>query len=486
MNLEFVRPLIKFIPEIRLPKRHIAFKEKLMWSTAILALFFIMGNIRPIGVSAVDLPVSYRSFQIIFASNMGSLVSVGIGPIVTASIVLQLLVGSKMLDIDLTKPEGKALFQGTQKILTVIIAFFEGAAIVIGFHLGREYLTSIGRQWALSDPIVMSAIFQIAMGSIILMYLDEIVSKWGIGSGIGLFIAAGVSLHIISGTFGFLGLIDPVNYSGQLGRIPNVLSMLLNQNADMWAMFILMFPVIATIVVFLVAVYAESMRLEIPLSYGGVRGVGGRYPLKFFYVSNIPVILAAALLANVQMLPTIVGIDLQSPLAYDQMNILQQGVSTFVQYVTIGQLSGTTGDPGILNPANLYMLTNPQVILHLIIYTTVFLLLCVLFGKFWVETTGLGADRVAEQIQKGGMQIPGFRRDQRVVERVLNRYIPPITIISSIAVGALAVGADLLGAMGSGTGILLTVGILYRLYEEIEKEQMADMHPAFRKFMGKV
>ncbi len=215
MNLEFVRPLLKFIPEIRLPKKHVAFKEKLIWTTAILALFYIMGNIQPIGVSLVDLPLSYRQFQIIFASNMGSLVSVGIGPIVTASIVLQLLVGSKMLDIDLTSNEGKALFQGTQKILTVIIAFFEASAIVIGFRLGEQYLTSIGRQWTISDPIVLSAIFQVAMGSIILMYLDEIVSKWGIGSGIGLFIAAGVSLHIISGTFDFLGLVDPAHYKGQ-------------------------------------------------------------------------------------------------------------------------------------------------------------------------------------------------------------------------------------------------------------------------------
>lgn len=253
----------------------------------------------------------------------------------------------------------------------------------------------------------------------------------------------------------------------------------------MSGMFILLFPLIATIIVFLIAVYAESMRLEIPLSYGGVRGVGGRYPLKFFYVSNIPVILTAALLANVQMLPAIVGINIQNPLPYSQMNSLQQAVTTFVQYVTIGQLSGTTGNPGILNPANIFMLANPQIILHLIIYLTLFLLLCILFGKFWVETTGLGADRVAEQIQQGGMQIPGFRRDQRVVERVLNRYIPQITIIDSVSVGLLAVLADLTGAMGSGTGILLTVGILYRLYEEIEKEQMADMHPAFRKFMGK-
>ncbi len=197
----------------------------------------------------------------------------------------------------------------------------------------------------------------------------------------------------------------------------------------MSGMFILLFPLIATIIVFLIAVYAESMRLEIPLSYGGVRGVGGRYPLKFFYVSNIPVILTAALLANVQMLPAIVGINIQNPLPYSQMNSLQQAVTTFVQYVTIGQLSGTTGNPGILNPANIFMLANPQIILHLIIYLTLFLLLCILFGKFWVETTGLGADRVAEQIQQGGMQIPGFRRDQRVVERVLNRYIPQITII---------------------------------------------------------
>jgi len=152
MNLEFVRPLIKFIPEIRLPKRHIPLKEKLIWSTAILTLFFIMGNIRPIGVSTIDLPVSYRQFQMIFASSMGSLVSVGISPIVTASIVLQLLVGSKMLDIDLSSADGKALFQGTQKILTIIIALFESSAIVMGFHLGEKYLNSIGRQWALNRP----------------------------------------------------------------------------------------------------------------------------------------------------------------------------------------------------------------------------------------------------------------------------------------------------------------------------------------------
>jgi preprotein translocase subunit SecY len=473
MNLEFVRPLLKFIPEITLPKRHIAFKEKVFWSVAILALFFIMGNVRPIGVSIVDLPAAYQSFQMIFASNTGSIISVGIGPIVTASIVLQLLVGSKMLDIDLSSNEGKALFQGTQKILTVLIALFEASAIVIGFKLGSQLL---GTAWAVDNPIVLGAIFQIALGSIILMYLDEIVSKWGIGSGIGLFIAAGVALHIISGSFNFLTLLDPERFPNLLGYVPQFIDGLFKGNLDL----IILFPVLATIVVFLIAVFAESMRIEIPLSYGGVRGVGGRYPIRFFYVSNIPVILASALLANVQMLPALVGVNLNNPTAETWY---QSAVLTFTNFVTT-RGTGHSLD-GILDPRNIAQLSNPIIILHMIIYLIVFLLLCILFGKFWVETTGLSADKVADQIQSGGMQIPGFRRDKRVVERVLNRYIPQITIISSISVGLLAVGADFLGAMGTGTGILLTVGILYRLYEEIEKQQMAEVNPMLKKFMGK-
>lgn len=482
MNLEIVRPFIKYIPEIRLPKRHVPFKEKIYWTILILVLFFIMGNVNPLGVAKKDLGAQYQQITMIFASNMGSIISVGIGPIVTASIVLQLLVGSKMIEVDLSTNDGKALFQGTQKILTVLIALFEAAAIVIGFRLGEEYIKSTGGTWAITHPIVLSAIFQIALGSIILMYLDEIVSKWGIGSGIGLFIAGGVSLHIITRSINFLALIDP-RYSGlPLGIIPDFLTKLINGNIDL----IVLFPLIATVIVFLVAVFAESMRLEIPLSYGGVRGVGGRYPIRFFYVSNIPVILAAALLANVAMLPALVGINTNNPIPEKDMNLLQKAVVTFVDYVTIqGLRSGGRSLDGILNPSNIYQLTNPQVILHLIIYTTVFLGLCILFGKFWVETTGLSAESVAEQIQQGGMQIPGFRRDKRVVERVLNRYIPQITIISSVAVGLLAVGADFLGAMGSGTGILLTVGILYRLYEEIERQQMAEVNPALRKFMGR-
>lgn len=477
LNLEFLRPLIKYLPEVKLPKRHVPFKEKLIWSSVVLALFFIMGSVYPVKVSPTQLPPQYQQLAIIFASHIGTIISVGIGPIVTASIILQLLIGSKMIEIDLTKTENKALFQGTQKILTIVIAFFEAAAVVYGFGLSAQILEDGTRVF--SHPLVEFTIFQIALGSILLMYMDEVVSKWGIGSGIGLFIAGGVSQEIISASFGILEWLNP-KFVGGLGIIPNFISQVMQGNFNL----LLISPIIATIIVFLIVVFGESMRLEIPLSYGSMRGVGGRYPLKFFYVSNIPVILTSALLLNVTIWARFAGVNLDNPVI-SEMNPFQRIVYQITFFMSLGNLHG------ILQPDKIMRLTDfsdilHSELLHLIIYLSVFILLCVLFGKFWVETTGIGATQVAEQIQRSGMQIPGFRRDKRIIEGVLNRYIPQITIISSVAVGLLAVVADLLGALGTGTGILLTVGILYRLYEEIQKEQMSEMHPAFRKFMGKI
>lgn len=462
MNLEFLRPALKYLPEVTLPKRHVPFKEKLIWTSIILLLFFIMGTIYPYGVSPESLQEKIGGFaqlQMIFASSMGTIISAGIGPIVTSSIILQLLVGSKMLDIDLNKPENKALFQGTQKIMTVIIAVFEALALVVATKM------------VVGTGLIAFTVFQIALGSILLMFMDEVVSKWGIGSGISLFIAGGVSQTIFSAS------LNPLRSEAGLfiGAIPNFLDQMITGTIDM----MLIWPVIATVVVFLVVVFGESMRLEIPLSYGGIRGVGGRYPLKFFYVSNIPVILAAALLLNVQMWAGLVGVDVNNLQSFDELKWYQKAVYQFTTYVTLGNLRG------VLSPDSWQQIFDADVILHLLIYIVTFTGLCVLFGKFWVETTGLDSESVADKIQQGGMQIPGFRRDKRVVKRVLDRYIPQITIISSVAVGMLAAGADLMGAFGSGTGILLTVGILYRFYEEIQKEPMADMSQAFRKFMGK-
>jgi preprotein translocase subunit SecY len=120
-----------------------------------------------------------------------------------------------------------------------------------------------------------------------------------------------------------------------------------------------------------------------------------------------------------------------------------------------------------------------------LVYLVVLVVFCIIFGKFWVELGGQGPEDVARQLQSSGMHIPGFRRDERVMLKVLNRYIPPITLMGSIFVGLLAgLGDMFLGTISSGTGILLTVGIVYRMYEELAHQQIMEAHPMLRRIFG--
>jgi preprotein translocase subunit SecY len=109
-----------------------------------------------------------------------------------------------------------------------------------------------------------------------------------------------------------------------------------------------------------------------------------------------------------------------------------------------------------------------------------------IFAVFWVKTTDMGPEATAQQIHGSGMQIPGFRQNVRSIERVLEQYIPQVTVIGGALVGLLAVSANMLGTIGgvTGTGLLLTVSITYKLYEEIAEEQLMEMHPMMRKMFG--
>ncbi len=123
---------------------------------------------------------------------------------------------------------------------------------------------------------------------------------------------------------------------------------------------------------------------------------------------------------------------------------------------------------------------------HVMTYISVMVIGSIMFAKFWVQTTNLGSDAVAKNIMRSGMQIPGFRRDPRIMKRILDRYIPTITVISGALIGLLAACADLIGTTGNatGTGLLLTVGIIIRFYESLGKEQMMEMNPTLRGLLG--
>ncbi len=443
--IEKLEPIFSLIPQVKSPDYRVPFREKLKWTGIILILYFILGIVALYGLSptAVD---QFGGLRAVLAGSFGSIITLGIGPIVSASIILQLLVGGKIIDLDLSQPRDKVIFQGTQKLLAILFTIFEAAVLVLSGALPP------------ADPSFTGILLlQIIIGGVLIIFLDEVVSKWGFGSGVGLFIAAGVAQTIIVGTFNPLS--SPTSPGVPAGALPHFIYTLTTSSPDLS----LLLPVFAVIVVFAVVVYAESMRVEIPVSYGGVKGARGKYPLRFIYASNMPVILTSALLLNVQLFA-----EMFQKLGFPILGTVSNGkaisgLALLLTYPTVSTI-----------------FTNP---LEVIVFGIVFVASCILFAWLWVELSGIGPKQVSKQLYQMGMQIPGFRSSRGHFERILQKYIPAITIMGGAFVGFLAFGADLTGALGGGTGVLLTVGIVYRLYEELAQEQMMDMHPMLRKFL---
>jgi len=467
------KTIINNLPEVEGPvQKKRSFKEKLKWTLIILMTYFILGLLPLFGLG-VNALQRFQTLSIILGAEFGSIISLGIGPIVTGSIVLQLLNGSGITKFDLTTLEGKRTFQGVQKLLAMFFVLFEAFIYVLmgGLAPNPEFAGT-----ALYSQIEFILVFQLVLGGLMILMMDEVVSKWGFGSGIGLFIVAGVSKGIFLQAFNWLpgptGLAG-VTYSA--GAIPAFFQSL--AAGDPTTAAIMISSVIATILVFMMAVYAQAMKVEIPLSFGMVRGHGVRWPLSFIYTSNIPVILVAALIANFQLL----GRFLQNagfPLLGRFSDATQQPISGVVYWLQGPNIVRTIIEQHTI-------LISFQVYLQAIVYLLFLMFGAMMFSMFWVQTGGMDARTQARNMIASGLQIPGFRRDERVLERLLNRYIWPLTVMGGLTIGFLSGLADITGVLGgSGTGILLSVMIVYKLYEELTRQHLMDMNPMMRKFMG--
>ena len=502
--------LVDVYPSITKPEGHVRFNQKLWTTTLVLIIYFMMTNVMIWGLSDDTLDI-FSSFRAIMAGASGSIMHLGIGPIVTGSIIMQLFAGAKIIQLDLQDSSDKQLYQGVQKLLVLFMIPIESIPQVYGFlDPSVAIIDRFGIGWA--NAVIVSQLF---IGSYLVFLLDELVSKWGIGSGISLFIAAGVAQSTFVGTLSPLPTVQgsPMSFenppSGTLPMIFYTLrtatnSELVSQNGFELILLNHANPVaalVSSIIVFLVVAYAESSKLELPLTHGKVRGHRGQYPIRLVYASNIPVILMAALLANVNMFTLLFW---SHPVLSTVPILGRNGAWSKAHWFGSYEVGATTPSDGfawyssmvngvgdwllpLLNQTgDAYGHSLGQIMTHVFVYVFFMTAGSTVFAKFWIETTNMGAKDVAKQIERTGMQIPGFRKNPVVLERILERYIPPVTLFSGAFVGLLAAGADLLGTVGNatGTGLLLAVGIILRTYEQIQKEQAMEMHPVLRDFFG--
>jgi preprotein translocase subunit SecY len=229
-----------------------------------------------------------------------------------------------------------------------------------------------------------------------------------------------------------------------------------------------------TFAIFFAVIWMESVRVEIPLQYAKYRGMKARYPIKLLYTSNIPVILAQALYANILFFGQIIS-GAFNPTGN---NPFLSWLGVFERDPSSGRMIATQGlAKYITPPQGIFHLLNEGMEgwLHVFIYASLMILLCWGFSKIWVDISGIAPRDVSRQLLDSGYIVPGFRTSEKVLERLLERYIPIVAGLGGLLIGILASIADIMGALASGTGILLMVSIIKQYYEQIAKEQLAGM-----------
>lgn len=462
--MSFYRNLLLHIPEVRGPEKKQSLKGRMLWTFGILILFLFLASVPLFGVDASQASY-FKQLELLLGAKIGTLLTLGIGPIVMGSIVLQLLKGAGILKFDMNSEDGKFIYAGTHKLVTFAFIFVESIAYV-----------AFGGIAAKSPDLFWIVVIQLALGALIVFYMDEIVKKWGFGSGVSLFIAAGIGQAV------FVQLFSPYSVTGVLawpfgseapiGRMIALFYYL--RIAEIATLFAeVLIPVGITVLLFFLIVFFQSINVEIPLSFGKVRGQSIKWPLNFFYSGVIPIILISALAANLRLWATLL------------MNFVGDNTSGFAYFVSkniIGQVTAS-GAPtsGIINwiypltlKDHLSTILSFDVWPHMLSYMIYMIVGATVFSYFWVQTSGMDSRSQAKQIINSGLQIPGFRKDERIIERVLDRYIVPLTIMGGIGIGLLAFTADTLSALTSGTGILLLVMIIYQMYQQLARESMDD------------
>lgn len=466
--------LLMHLPEVANPTKKQTLKKRLTWTFGMLVLFLFLASIPLYGVDGSQAEY-FKTLELLLGAKIGKLLTLGIGPIVTASIVLQLLRGSGLIKIDISSEEGKFIWTGTHKLVTFGFIIVESIVYVL---FGAVSPSDPSLQW-----LVM---LQLGLGGFIVFYMDEVVKKWGFGSGVSLFIAAGIGQAV------FLQLFSPFTQTGELGWVfgngeapvgkiwAGLLYLAQGDMANLGNAVAL--PIGITIFLFFLIVFFQSINVEIPLSFGRVRGQSIRWPLNFFYSGVIPVILISALGANIQLWARLL-----------QGMAEKEGASAFVVFISqniLGQFQGTTPVSGLVNwiyAPNFTSLTQMfslDSLAHIFGYTLFLVIGSTLFAYFWVQTSGMDSRSQANNIINSGLQIPGFRKDVRIIEKILDRYIVPLTIMGGISIGILASVADVFQALTSGTGILLMIMIIYQFYQQLARESMEDFS-LLKKIMRK-
>lgn len=463
--LDLVSPFAPHLPEVAAPQRKIPFNQRLLWTGVVLLIFLVMSEVPLYGIVSSDQSDPIMWLRMMLASNRGTLMELGITPIMSSSMVFQLLMATGIVEVNTDDRRDRELLQTAQKFLALILSLGQATVYVLTGMYGVPSSLGIG--------VCLLLIMQLVFAAFIVILLDELLQKgYGLGSGTSLFVATNTceqltwrcfSPNTVTGTKGpefegaFLALVHL--FFTRKSKKNAIIEAFTRANMPN------MFQVLVTLGLFLVVVYLQRVRVDLPIRSAKARGIVNQYPIKLFYTSSTPIMLQSALSQNVVMLSQMLFSRYPSSMLTRVLGIWEANRSGS------GQLIPTHGVAYYMLPPQSWYESRADPFKTLV-YVGYVVGICAVFSKLWLEVSGTGPREIARQFRDQELQIVGSKES---AYKELKRLIPIAATLGGAATGLLSVVSDLLGTLGSGTGILLAVTTIYGYVDVANNEIGANL-----------
>lgn len=457
--LQYVKPFVPLLPQVRSPLRNPSFKEKFIWTSIAVLIYLLASQVPLFGIINTESKDPLAWMRMMMASNRGTLMDLGISPVVTSSMVMQVITSLGIIQPNYSIKEDKVLVDALQKLIALIMTIGQSIVLISSGYYGAP--KSIGYSYC------TILFIQLLFSGVIIVLLDELLQKnYGLGNGVNLFIVTNVCEKIIWNAFSprvyFTG--RGLEFEGCLIATIHLLIARKNKLAALYEIFFRqnlpnMLSFCSTLAMFCVVVYIQSLRVEVPLISLKYKGVTSAYPINLLYTSTMPVIIQNYIISYLSTISRFI------------YNMYPD--NAVVRFLGVWELSHSQG---FIPISGLCYYIYPPVSftdafsrpIFSIVYFTIMLYSAGLLSKGWLDAHDENSESVYKRIKKQDMQLKGVRDASAVAK--LDEYIPVAAFLGGVVTSFVIVFCDIASTMGSGNNIFLAVSIINQYMKLLAKE----------------
>lgn len=466
--LQLVKPFVPLLPQIRSPVRNPSFREKFVWTTIAILIYLLASQVPLFGIIDMGSKDPLAWMRMMMASNRGTLMDLGISPVVTSSMVMQVISGLGIVSPDYSIKEDKILMDSLQKLIALMMTIGQSVVQIASGYYGPPKNIGLG--------FCTIIFFQLVFSGIIIILLDELLQKgYGLGNGVNLFIVTNVCERIIWNALSprvfFTG--RGLEFEGCLVAAVHLLLARRNKLAALHELFFRenlpnMFSFFATLLIFTVVVYIQSLRVELPLISRKLKGVTGVYPINLLYTSTMPVIIQSYIVSHCSTISRFLYNWYPKSMLVRLLGVWE--VKPLRGPVPVSGLCYFIYPPASFSAA----FSRP---FFFAFYLFIMLYSAGLLSRGWLDTHEDNAESVFKKIKSQEMRLKGVEDASAVAK--LNEYIPTAAFLGGVATSAIVVFCDIAYTMGSGNNIFLAASIINQYMKLMAKESARRSGKAF-------